>query len=72
MLKGNEVIVDSVGITDKVPRLIDLRRRQQAVNLQVFTTPQQPLVDQDDNEVDIDDAEEFLRNKVREDQKRPG
>ena len=32
---------------------------------------EQPLLDKDGNEVDIDDAEEFLRNKVREDQKKP-
>lgn len=32
---------------------------------------EQPLVDAEGNEVDIDDAEEFLRNKVRNDQKKP-
>ena len=32
---------------------------------------EQPLVDGNDIEVDIDDAEEFLRNKVRDDQKAP-
>ena len=32
---------------------------------------EQPLVDKHNNEVDIDEAEEFLRNKVREDQMKP-
>jgi len=31
----------------------------------------QPMVDQYGNDVDPDDAEEFLRNKVKDDQKRP-
>jgi len=31
----------------------------------------QPLIDQEGQEVDPDDAEEFLMNKVRDDQKKP-
>lgn len=32
---------------------------------------EQPLIDKDGNEVDIDDADEILATKLREDQKRP-
>ncbi len=32
---------------------------------------EQPLIDKDGNEVDIDDADEILASKLREDQKRP-